>query len=122
MYCSKCGYDAGTSLYCPACGAPVNVKSAPPIRSSERESDLLTFSIIAAVLADIIGLPGLIMGLISLRRVKEYLELGFPYVAKVRVSKYLSVFSVIAGAVVTALWVLVIFYVIFVIILLNSIS
>lgn len=64
MKCSNCGYDAGSSKYCPNCGAKILSESEqinPNVNEAHKHQSKKRLIIIAAV-AVIIAIPSIVLG------------------------------------------------------------
>ena len=101
---------AGEYKAAPAYEAPVyNEEAYVVAQKKELETKSFVLAIVAACLASL-GLPGLIMGIIGLNKVKKFYGEGGKGYWKSIITKTLSIYAIISGAVFTLMWILYIIY------------
>lgn len=105
MFCQNCGAEiAEGSAFCPNCGASVeSAPAAPAAESTSKARSLMIIGIIAAALAEL-GIPGIILGAIGLKKAKAFIaEYGSTW-GMSKAGRILSKVGLILGIVMTIVW------------------
>lgn len=133
-FCNNCGTQVQDGApFCPNCGAPISAPAQPqptpvtsyqpvaapapapaPAQSGDNSTQILIFGILALVLAEF-GIPGLIFGIITKKKVAEYLASGHELTGKAKVGSILGKVGLILGIVLTVFWAIYILYFVFII-------
>lgn len=120
MYCRKCGYEINeNALFCPYCGAKTEEAKAESASSgpapTKEANALARTALILSIIS--LGLPlysggiisciaGIILGIISKMKLREYAEGNAPASGKARTAKTLSTVGIILNIVTIVLTIL----------------
>lgn len=106
MFCKNCGADIPADTeFCPNCGAAVTAAPAPAQNAdcTAKARTLMILGIIAAALAEL-GIPGIILGAIGLKKAKAFVaEFGSTW-GMSKAGRILSMVGLILGIIMTIVW------------------
>lgn len=106
MFCKNCGADIPADTeFCPNCGAAVTAAAAPAQNadSTAKARTLMILGIIAAALSEL-GIPGIILGAIGLKKAKAFIaEFGSTW-GMSKAGRILSKVGLILGIIMTIVW------------------
>lgn len=116
MFCPNCGTNAPDGARaCPNCGTFLNAQpeapaqqpiynAAPVSTIPYNTTPILVFGILALALAGGTGIVGIIFGILTKKKVNEYLGLGGQLTGKAKVGSILGKVGLILGIVMTVFW------------------
>lgn len=122
MFCPNCGTNAPDGAKaCPNCGTFLNAQPEAPVYQEApaqqpiynaapvstvvyNTTQILVFGILALALAGSTGIVGIIFGILTKKKVNEYLGLGGQLTGKAKVGSILGKVGLILGIVMTVFW------------------
>lgn len=122
MFCPNCGTNAPDGAKaCPNCGTFLNAQPEAPVYQEApaqqpiynaapvstvvyNTTQILVFGILALALAGSTGIVGIIFGILTKKKVNEYLGLGGTLTGKAKVGSILGKVGLILGIVMTVFW------------------
>lgn len=130
MFCPNCGTNAPDGAKaCPNCGTFLNAQPEAPVYQeapaqqpiynaapvapvapvstiSDNTTPILVFGILALALAGSTGIVGIIFGILTKKKVNEYLAQGGTLTGKAKVGSILGKVGLILGIVMTVFWII----------------